>query len=244
MLAMTFARLVSGGVSLVLAVALVAAALGFRLSGTHPAAPLSGPGEQQDISTWCRSSDGPDGSARVREAWGYLGYGVPDDDEPSETDPSWTAACNLAFELWGLVPSEWTWCQEDANRDAFVRPAISLLGLGKSEAEGADTLPEAPGDDLAEYTQACRFAHASSQAELSATALDDFLALDPETREGCSANPGQRTAAATMLGIDLGEGGAGPAESLALTRVCRVAAIMRSAPPPFAAASPAPTPDA
>jgi hypothetical protein len=74
--------------------------------------------------------------------------------------PEGGLACRVANELFALSEPEWNWCYDEANRAAFLVPAIAALGLGEDEARSpaADGLAEAPGDDVPEYVFACRFA--------------------------------------------------------------------------------------
>lgn len=177
---------------------------------------------------WC-VSDGP--FTQVRQAGavflGLTGYSEEERDA-LQADPRYDHACAIAYELWALSTEEWDWCWRDDVRWTYLTPAITLLGMGEDEAAGTEGFGEAPGDDAAEYTQACRFAYqfwregpAGGDPGPPARA---YFAVESATKGWCDANPEPIGEARTLLGID-GDvvGGDSLADLVAEVRACKFA---------------------
>lgn len=143
-------------------------------------------------------------------------------------DPRWPTACELAHQLWGLTDEEWDWCWDDAVRATALNSAVQYLGLGNDERQGTESFLEAPGDDPAEYTQACRFAFRFWRTSAVGTdpgpGLDSFVAVDANAARYCGDHPSRVTQAAQLLQIDAPLTGQSVAARLAQARACSFAA--------------------
>jgi hypothetical protein len=128
-----------------------------------------------------------------------------DDRDAAISDPRWTIACGVAYDLWGLTDDQWNWCADERNRAERLSAAVKFLGLGASERDGTETFTEAPGDDPAEYTQACRFAYQlwrEGQLEDPTGAdIESFLAVDPGDRQWCDAHATRVSEAARLIAL-------------------------------------------
>ncbi|MBA2631677.1 MAG: hypothetical protein H0U86_01540 [Chloroflexi bacterium] len=204
----------------------------------------------QEAEAWCRSDVASNPRFQVGQAgarWLGMAFYSEDDREAFETDPRWPIACRLAFELWGIPDPLWDWCYDEKNRDTLLAPAITLLGLGRQERAGTETFSEAPGDDPAEYTLACRLADRywrdSGVVALAEEQTDKFLAVDPVDRAWCDERADDVNEAADSLGLHRSGLGDLPGR-LAEVRACRFAAILALAealPPTPTQPTPSPT---
>lgn len=182
---------------------------------------------------WCLSDSPSVPSAQVRQVGSMyfdMTFSTEDSREVELADPRWEAACTLTFELWGLSNDEWQWCFSEDVRSAYLVPAVAFLSMGEDEAAGIDRFTEAPGDDPAEYTQACRFAHRFWRH--TAVGVDPgsearaYYAVDSATQAWCDANPAAVGDAGRQLGLDGDGGSQALAELVARTRACTVARIV------------------
>jgi hypothetical protein len=154
--------------------------------------------------------------------------------------PEGGLACRVANELFALSEPEWNWCYDEANRAAFLVPAIAALGLGEDEARSpaADGLAEAPGDDVPEYVFACRFAfqywREEGVSEVVSPASHPYFALTADQAAWC-ANTDNRDVlewAAAKLGIETPLKAPALQQVTAYVRACRVARLAQDIPPP------------
>lgn len=175
--------------------AVIVAALALRAAAGQPATSAEMITLPPETLAWCTSDQASDPPFMVKQAGElWIGLARYSEEQHSEAmaDPRWSVACALAFELWGLSDDAWNWCYEDAVRQEFLAPAVALLGLGRQEAAGSESFAEAPGDDPAEYVQACRFAdrywrHGAVGSQ-PADAGDAFLALGEAEQAWCSSH--------------------------------------------------------
>lgn len=211
-------------------------AVGLAVLITQATAPRSvgGSGLSTAARDWCVSGGTSVPSTQVRQAGAvFLGMAAYSEDERPAllADPRWDPSCAIAYELWGLSTEEWEWCFRDDVQSSQLAPAITVLGMGEDEAAGTERFTEAPGDDPAEYTQACRFAYrfwrdAPSGADPGPPARA-YFAIDTERQGWCQANPEAIAEARTMLGIG-GDaiGGDALPDLVAETRACNFAALL------------------
>src|SRR5688572_22637273 len=182
---------------------------------------------------WCTSAGTSGPSGQVRQlAVVELGMKAYSEHDPAEkADPLWAPACAIAYELWGLTTDEWNWCSNEEVRSSVLAAAITLLGMGEEEASGTESFGEAPGDNPAEYTQACRFAYrfwrdSRAGADPGPPARAHF-AVDPARSAWCAANPGAIREARDWLGIVDDGGGEDSLEDLVgETRACNFASLL------------------
>lgn len=188
---------------------------------------------------WCLGDITNGGYQPVIEAGRtYLGMERPVSDSGSiglRNDPLFAQSCALAYEVTGLDQGEWDWCFDDDNRAAWLEPAVKLLGLGKEEAAGTERFGEAPGDNPAEYVQACRFAYRYERPIGAIPAVDarthPFLALPAEASSWCDARPSAIEEAVNALDINVkpvADTSSVP-EREAFVRACRFARIRAAA---------------
>lgn len=155
--------------------------------------------------------------------------------DTAKSDPQFGAACRVAFELTGLTREQWDWCFRDENRAEFLAPAVELLGMGEEEVLGTESFGEAPGDDPAEYTQACRLAFGNWREdgidETDATS-DPFFRLTDAQTEWCDDAANQWTLewAAESLGIETPEEAPEIHQFHAYARACRLAFLLGEIP--------------
>lgn len=167
--------------------------------------------------------------------WDRDGVGASD----LAADPDVGAACRIAYELIGLHQAEWDWCFDASNRADLLVPAVEMLGMGEDEADGWDGFSEAPGDDPAEYAQACRLAYhygreRGEMPEIADPLSHPFLALTREQQVWCGTAENRDVLewTAIQLGITT------PAEApfiqqvTAYARSCRIASTAGQIPPP------------
>lgn len=216
----------------------------------NPQSPQAPADATREAEAWCRSDVASNPRFQIEQAgarWLGMAFYSEDDREAFEADPRWPIACRLAFELWGIPDPLWDWCYDDTNRDALLAPAITLLGLGRQERAGTETFSEAPGDDPAEYTLACRLAdqfwRESGVMALAEEQTDEFLAVDPVDRAWCDEHAAEVSEAADSLGLHRSGLGDLPGR-LAEVRACRFAAILvlaEALPPTPTPPTPSPT---
>lgn len=184
--------------------------------------------------------------AQAGRLWLGMRWYSEDDRESLVSDPRWPTACAVAHQLWGLTGDEWAWCWDPANRESALAPAISFLGLGRDEAQGTETFLEAPGDDPAEYTQACRFAfrfwRTSPVGTNPGPEFAPFLAVAPQEAEYCGDHPSRVTQAQQLLQIDTPVAGDSIPSQLAFARACSFAATVAAVDDLPLAMPPPPTP--
>ncbi len=182
---------------------------------------------------WCTSTGTSDPATQALDA-GTRWLGMHASNvETARNDPRWSAACDLAFDLWGLTQDQWDWCLRPDVSARYVAPAIRLLGLGVREAAGDDPFSEQPGDDPAELSQACRFAdifwrESSTTADPSSSELEPFLRVSDAARTWCDAHPGALDSARKALELPDSEPGSLPAR-LSDARACRFASLVAAA---------------
>ena len=165
--------------------------------------------------------------------WGRDGVGAADIAGDPEVGP----ACRIAYELFGLNQGVWDWCYDGSNRAALLAPAVAMLGMGEDEAANADTFSEAPGDDPAEYSQACRLAYHYWRGQGAASEIPDplsqpFFAVTREQQTWCGTaeNRGTLEWAALQLGIETPADAPFIEQLTAYVRSCRIASIARRIP--------------
>jgi len=217
-----------------------------RFSTAGQAAQTSDPSAIETARAWCLSSGTSDPPSQVLDAGQrWLGTTARSADT-AESDAQWDSACRLAFDLWGLSEDQWTWCLQPSVSSLSIRPAIAMLGLGRQEAAGRDPFAEQPGDDPAEFTQACRFASTYWKDGSPGTMPSDedlaaFLAVNDADQQWCDAHPAALDDAAAQL--DLPETAPGSlAARLSQARACRFAAIVGTAPSPAPTSAPTQAP--
>jgi hypothetical protein len=112
-----------------------------------------------------------------------------------------------------------------------------MLGMGEDEAANADTFSEAPGDDPAEYSQACRLAYHYWRGQGAASEIPDplsqpFFAVTREQQTWCGTaeNRGTLEWAALQLGIETPADAPFIEQLTAYVRSCRIASIARRLP--------------
>ncbi len=205
------------------------------------------PNAETSAAEWCLS-DGmhTQQAAQAGRLWLGMRWYSEDDRESLVSDPRWPTACAVAHQLWGLTGDEWAWCWDPANRESALAPAISFLGLGRDEAQGTETFLEAPGDDPAEYTQACRFAfrfwRTSPVGTNPGPEFAPFLAVAPQEAEYCGDHPSRVTQAQQLLQIDTPVAGDSIPSQLAFARACSFAATVAAVDDLPLAMPPPPTP--
>jgi hypothetical protein len=163
-------------------------------------------------------------------------------------EPGVGSACRIAFELYGLDQAEDRWCYREERRAALLAPAVAMLGMGEDEAahvedEAAHVEDDGvPGDDYAEYTQACRLAYhfwrprirthgvEGAVAPISDPLSHPFLALTPAQQAWCGAAQNRDVLewTAMRLGIETPEDAPFIERRTAYVRSCRVASIVRN----------------
>ncbi len=213
---------------------LVMAVLGISLLATAARESARSSGQAVAAQEWCLSDDiHTQQAAQAGRLWLGMRWYSEDERVAMLADPRWSTACAAAHQLWGLTNEEWDWCWKDEHRRSALAPAVTFLGLGRDEALGTETFLEAPGDDPAEYTQACRFAYRFWRSSPVGTdpgpAIDAFLAVDPDKRDYCDGHPSRVTQASQLLQVDAPTTGDSISARLAFARACSFAAVIAGA---------------
>lgn len=151
--------------------------------------------------------------------------------------PGVSTACRIAYELHGLSLGEWKWCHKEPRRVALLAPAVVMLGMGEDEMANADQAPWVPGDDAAEFTQACRLAYHSWQDDGTVSPIADPLshplfAVTAEQKAWCGAEENRSVLEWTAMRLGIETQGDAPfiERVTAYVRTCRVASIVREVP--------------
>lgn len=238
------ASLLPVAVVLLAAAVLVVVAITWRQSGGTPqtvlAMPLDSPARPgADALDWCLGNSAAGGYGPVievgREFFGMQRRLSDSGAEGLRDDPLFPQSCALAYEIWGLTAPEWDWCFDRDNRTKWLEPSIVLLGLGKNEALGTESFGEAPGDNPAEYVEACRFAYRYARPADGIPRVDaqthPFLALAPDASTWCEAHRSEleRAARALDIGVAPAADSAEVPAREAYVRACRFARIRAAA---------------